>query len=523
MRTAAKRPRNPVIPAHFSPRTTLVTRPLPLHIRSLALPPACGQRSLSYLPPASSSRNHAPVSCSVCWVSSSSSAAASPMEVYKARLARNEFREDERQRKAMEAFDELWHKLEAHPTIGQHRVGANKSKQGTPQNGGGLLSAFTSWLGSSPAPAPSPSAPFKPDVPGLYVYGGVGCGKTMLMDTFFDCVRSRRAKREHFHAFMLDIHGRLHRLRKERGPNVNPLPIVARDYVRQEADLLCLDEFQVTDVADAMILKELFTSMMEEGCVLVSTSNRAPNDLYLGGINRSSFLPFIELLKEACLIHSMGQGQDHRLLGTLSEGAYHTPLNEASRKAVEKVFKTIAGNNKVISEELEVMMGRRLTVPRACKGLVAEIPFKELCDSPLGAADFLALATAYPTVIIPDVPCMPIDNMNVIRRFITLLDVLYDKAVVLILRAEAPPYHLFVDPKSRKPIEIDMKKSSQGQEENTEFALARAVSRLIEMESEEYINGAVARRKQAGLRSAQCERAPDRSRTLKFADGQIRQ
>jgi len=326
------------------------------------------------------------------------------------------------------------------------------------------------------------------------MYGGVGTGKTMLMDMFYEAVPFTKKKRQHFHSFMLNVHQRLHEQRKARGGVVNPLVEVARTIALQEASLLCLDEFQVTDVADAMILKELFTTIMDHGSILVATSNRAPNELYLGGINRDSFLPFIDELKTRCLVYGMEGDTDHRLLGTLSRGVYHTPLSDESKKELDKIYEAIQGKNVSGSRVIDVMMGRKLLIQHQIPHLVARFTFSELCEQPLSAADYIALAEEYPNVILDGIPILPSNEREKIRRFIILLDVLYEERVRLICSAAAPPTELFPASPSTLTAPVVFRRTAAAREDE-QFAASRAVSRLIEMQSKEYIESSSAKRK----------------------------
>lgn len=345
------------------------------------------------------------------------------------------------------------------------------------------------------------------------MWGGVGAGKTMMMDLFYDSVPPGiRKMRRHYHAFMLDIHQRLHRMRTAPGGlSGDPLPKLARSFVEREAQLLCLDEFQVTDIADAMLLKHLFSHLFDAGLTLVATSNRRPEDLYLGGINRDVFLPFISVLKDNCCIVRLEDGQDHRLLGTISVGVYHTPLGPQADAALDSVFRTLSADGQegaegkeVGPDVIEVSFGRTLNVPLASKGRVARFDFADLCTSAVGAADYIAIAKAYPAVIVANVPLMKYSERDRIRRFINMLDVFYEYHVRLVLSAAATPEKLFVPDDSSAPGKQQQQEGSgqssgqgQGQPHNREdeqFASSRAVSRLIEMQTSEYLEASAEKR-----------------------------
>jgi predicted ATPase len=275
--------------------------------------------------------------------------------------------------------------------------------------------------------------------------------------------------------------------------------------VRNEARLLCLDEFQITDVADAMLVKRLFETLFAHGCTVIATSNRAPEELYKNGINRPVFLPFIDVLKARCVVHHVDEGQDHRLLGTLAQGVYHSPLGAAADTAIDAVRDNLCEKGERAEPmDIAVMMGRTLHVPLGAKQ-VAQFSFTELCERALGAADYIALAKRFPYVIVTDVPVMTFDQREKIRRFITLLDVLYEHSVRFICSAEAAPAKLFQMPASTPGMAAaaddgnTTSNSSSGEAVYDEqFASDRAVSRLIEMQSEEYAANTLKRQQQAG-------------------------
>jgi len=341
----------------------------------------------------------------------------------------------------------------------------------------------------------------------------------MLMDMFYDSVSIDRKLRRHFHPFMLDVHQRLHQLRMS-GKREEMLSTIADEIATNEARLLCLDEFQVTDVADAMILRVLFEELFDRGTVLVATSNRKPQDLYLGGINREVFLPFIDLLQERCEILAVQEGPDHRLLGTLAVGAYHHPLGDKARQALDQAFANLADGGAVQHVKCQVMMGRTLDVPRAVPGRVARFSFDELCLQAYGAADYLALAQQFPALILDDVPIMYFNERDKIRKFIVLLDVLYEHGVRFVCSAAAPPEQLFQQPLPDRDFNGGHKDQAlqfventsdpayqatppsfsqlmEGVREDEKFASSRAVSRLVEMASEEYLHATDDKRRRA--------------------------
>ncbi len=307
---------------------------------------------------------------------------------------------------------------------------------------------------------------------GIYIHGGVGRGKTMLMDEFFAAAELKAKRRAHFHAFMADVHDRMHAYRAgmrdgDKSGN-DPIAPVAAD-IAAETRLLCLDEFAVEDIADAMILSRLFAALFERGLVLVATSNTAPEDLYRHGLNRPLFLPFVDVLKRHVDIVELDGGIDYRLAKLASAGVYVAQTGEPARGALDGLWRSLTGDQPGASVVLKVK-GRKLTVPRAA-GRVARFAFADLCEAPLGTSDFAAIAEAFDVVIIDDVPSIAVERRDVARRFINLVDVFYDGGVKLIVSAAGEPEELY--------------KATQGKEA---FAFRRTVSRLIEMRSDSYLS-----------------------------------
>jgi cell division protein ZapE len=301
---------------------------------------------------------------------------------------------------------------------------------------------------------------------GLYLYGGVGRGKSMLMDLFFACAPVEAKRRVHFHAFMQEVHDRLHAWRnKTKGQKSDPLPELAGE-LAEEAWLICFDEFHVVNIADAMILRRLFESLFARGAVVVATSNWPPDQLYTGGLQRDRFLPFVDLLKERLDILELDGGTDYRRRRMQDISVYHAPLGPRATTALDEAFDKLTEGAVAEAEELEIK-GRSLPVPLAARG-VARFSFAGLCEEPLGSGDYLAVAGAFHTLLLDGVPVLNADKHDVARRFMTLVDVLYEHRVKLIVAAAAPPERLYP--------------TGDGV-----FEFERTVSRLQEMRSKEYI------------------------------------
>lgn len=306
---------------------------------------------------------------------------------------------------------------------------------------------------------------------GLYIHGAVGRGKTMLMDLFFEAAPIEAKRRVHFHAFMSDVHARIHvwrQLKKQhamRGDD--PIAPVASD-LATAAKLLCFDEFAVSDIADAMILGRLFAALFASGVTIVATSNVAPRDLYKDGLNRALFLPSIDLIEAHMQVVRLDAGQDYRLTKLSHAGTWFVPDDAAATAALDAVFLAMTGQRDGAPLHLP-LLGRSVEVPRAAAG-IARFAFPDLCERPLGAADFLAVAQAFHTVVIDGIRVIGAGERNVAKRFITLIDTLYDAQVKLIASAAAEPPGLYDAEEGREVFEFQ-----------------RTVSRLIEMRSDSYL------------------------------------
>lgn len=305
----------------------------------------------------------------------------------------------------------------------------------------------------------------KPEAPrGLYIWGDVGRGKSMLMDLFFEAARVRAKTRIHFNAFMVQTHARIH-AERQKGESDDPILPVARQ-IASEASLLCFDEFQVTDIADAMILGRLFEQLFSLGVVIVATSNTPPEKLYEGGLNRQLFLPFIALIKERLDVLNLDGAVDYRLQRMAGMKVYLTPLGPETDRAMDEDWRKLTDEDRGEPMELTVL-GRKLKVPQAARG-AARFSFGDLCVAALGAADYLAIAETFRTVMIDHIPVMGSEQRNEARRFVLLIDTLYDENVKLICSAAAPGDALYTD--------------GDGAE-----AFRRTASRLAEMQSADYL------------------------------------
>ncbi|MEM7524672.1 MAG: cell division protein ZapE [Pseudomonadota bacterium] len=303
-------------------------------------------------------------------------------------------------------------------------------------------------------------------VSGLYMFGGVGRGKSMIMDLFYDCAQVERKRRVHFHAFMQEAHAGIHAARQ--AGDEDPVKTVAKAIAR-DAVLLCFDEMQITDITDAMIVGRLFEKLFKRGTVVVTTSNRPPDDLYKDGLNRQIFLPFIEMLKQKLDLHLLESPTDYRQERLMGREVYLSPLGPATDAAMDETWTELTGGYEGEPLVLQVT-GRDVVVPRFHSG-VGRMGFAELCARPLGAADYLTLAEAMGTLMIDHVPQLGVHNANEAKRFVTLIDALYEAKTRLICSAAAAPEALYPEGKGA-------------------FEFERTASRLSEMRSADWVEAA---------------------------------
>ena len=371
-------------------------------------------------------------------MSAAAPAAAGPLALYRERRRAGQLAADPAQELAAEKLQSLHHALlyyqpASGPAGWRERLGLARRRDEAPQ--------------------------------GLYIFGGVGRGKSMLMDLFFASVPIEKKRRVHFHEFMLEVHDRLHRQRQDRSIEGDPLAPLAAE-IAAESWLLCFDEFHVSNIADAMLLGRLFAALLDLGVVVVTTSNTAPDELYQGGLQRERFLPFIDLLKERLDILELDGVIDYRRDRIKDMTIYHQPLGAAAEAALAAAFAQLTDGAAGSATTLTVQ-GRQLAVPQAAKG-VGRFRFADLCAHALGAADYIAIATHFHTVIIAEIPLMTPDQRNEARRFMTLIDALYEHKTNLICAAADVPDKLYV-----------------GGDGAREFK--RTASRLIEMQSLAYL------------------------------------
>ena len=300
---------------------------------------------------------------------------------------------------------------------------------------------------------------------GLYLVGEVGRGKSMLMDLFFAAAAVSRKRRIHFHRFMQEAHARIHVWRRANPDGTDPIPPLA-DQIAAEAALLCFDEFQVNDIADAMVLGRLFQALFLRGVVVVATSNTRPSDLFAGQPGRDAFLPFLELIERQLDVLVMDGTHDFRRQRLRTMPTWHVPADARADRALDQAFAELTGHARSGPERLTVS-GRTLVVPLAVQG-VARFDFDALCGTALGAGDYLALATHYHALVLDGVPRLGPANYDVARRFIVLIDALYDHRVKLVASAGAPPDQLYERGEGARAFE-------------------RTASRLEEMQSQDYL------------------------------------
>ncbi|WP_146802310.1 cell division protein ZapE [Bisbaumannia pacifica] len=372
--------------------------------------------------------------------------AAGPMARYRADLERDGFQYDAAQEQAVAHLQRLYDDLVRRPA---------PAKAGVP--GKGLKSRVAGLFGKKKSDA----APRPPAIMGLYFWGGVGRGKTYLVDTFYESLPFPEKMRTHFHRFMQRVHNELEHYKGEK----NPLTLIAAKFAA-EARVICFDEFFVKDITDAMILANLLEAIFERGVVLVTTSNIVPSELYKDGLQRARFLPAIDLLERHCEVVNVDSGIDYRLRALERAEIFHAPLDDAAEAELSRSFREIAGQAGEAGVPIEI--NRRVLKSRRHHDDVVWFEFRELCDGPRSQNDYIELAREYHTVLVSNVPQMGRGSDDQARRFINMVDEFYDRGVKLLMSAEVAAERLYT-------------------EGSLSFEFDRTLSRLQEMQSHEYL------------------------------------
>lgn len=370
-----------------------------------------------------------------------------PLERYRADLERDDFQYDAAQEQAVKHLQRLYDDLLAAPRPAPKAVVSGK----------GLKSRVAGLFGKKP---PSPHEE-PPAIMGLYFWGGVGRGKTYLVDTFYESLPFPEKMRTHFHRFMQRVHNELEHYKGEK----NPLRLIAAKFA-SEARVICFDEFFVKDITDAMILANLLEALFEQGVVLVTTSNIVPDELYKDGLQRARFLPAIDLIKRHCEVVNVDSGIDYRLRALQHAEIFHAPLDDAAEAELARSFQGIAGAEG--ERDVTIEINRRVLTARRLHDDVVWFEFRELCDGPRSQNDYIELAREFHTVLVSNVPCMGRGADDQARRFINMVDEFYDRGVKLLMSAEVPAPQLY-------------------REGNLNFEFERTLSRLQEMQSHEYL------------------------------------
>ncbi|WWC71281.1 uncharacterized protein I206_105234 [Kwoniella pini CBS 10737] len=433
-----------------------------------------------------------------------------PMTRYSHLVQDNVLRADENQKVIIGKLQRLWEDLE------HYDPGPIRDEPEGNSNGGFLSRLFGRSSSSSSSSIPLENVP-----KGLYLYGSVGTGKTMLMDLFHSTLPSQfrsttqggyGSTRIHFHSFMLDVLQKQHEVTLKylkKGLNKDSIPEVAR-MLAEKGRVLCFDEFQVTDIVTAMLLRQLLEKLMSHGVVCVMTSNRHPDELYLNGIQRESFIPAIELIKDKFEIVDLDSGTDYRKLPRALSKVYFSPLNLENKKEMSKLFQSFCSNdptnlntnsnsNEIILNKTIPLWGRNLIIPES-SGSIAKFKFSDLCNKPLSSADYLEITGRFGTVFIENVPKLGLSERDQARRFITFIDACYENRTKIFISSEVPIFQIFSDKHGSEIEDEHMKSvieelglnsndigsSSLFQSDEELFAFARCVSRLNQMGTKEW-------------------------------------
>lgn len=456
----------------------------------------------------------------------------SPLELYDKRVAEGRLRNDEFQRGILTSVECLYEELTNYkpPKVKEPDLTRSRLEPKTSSVFG--IPKFVSSLFTKIEKTTGLEDELKSKIPhGIYLYGDVGCGKTMLMDLFYDTIPPHLTKRRlHFHQFMQNIHKRAHQLKMKHGhrEDIDVMPYLAWE-LSETATVLCFDEFQVTDVADAMLLRRLLNLVLrkDHGLVLFATSNRAPDDLYINGIQRESFIPCIKLIKNVTHVIYLNSPTDYRKIPRPISSAFYFPkpgvpyLSKTCKKERDdhvKLWYDFFSQGHQIEKNLPLRVwGRNLIVPICSPPYVAQFTFEELCGEPLAAGDYLTLATSFESIIVTDIPYLTVDQRDQVRRFITFLDAVYDNHTRIAVTAAAPFQDIFVEPENlgtsvfalanKTDEEIDYKLDNDtlvtqhgfdrkiakkaymfAHLDEERFAFARALSRLTQMSTQNWID-----------------------------------
>ncbi|KAB8069947.1 AFG1-like ATPase-domain-containing protein [Aspergillus leporis] len=447
-------------------------------------------------------RRHATQAASKVGLEDAAGLQGGPLKEYDLRVQQGRLRDDPYQRQIIGKLQDLYERLRNyHPPAIVHPNPESLDPQSK-------SSFFGSLFGRSKAKAKLVIPETLPK--GLYMFGDVGCGKTMLMDLFYETLPSNISSKSriHFHNFMQDVHRRMHVVKMRYGNDFDALPMVAAD-IAEKSSVLCFDEFQCTDVADAMILRRLLESLMSHGVVLITTSNRHPDDLYKNGIQRESFIPCINLLKTALDVINLDSPTDYRKIPRPPSGVYHHPLGSHADQHAQKWFEFLGDPKDPPHPATQEVWGRKIEVPLA-SGRAAQFSFQQLIGRATGAADYLELVRNYDAFIITDVPGMNLNQRDLARRFITFIDAVYESRAKLVLTTEVPLTNLFLSEADVKSSLGDgegcdlsdamrmmmddlglsmqaLKSTSIFSGDEERFAFARALSRLSEMGSKQWV------------------------------------
>ncbi|MGQ4880334.1 cell division protein ZapE [Billgrantia sp. LNSP4103-1] len=375
-------------------------------------------------------------------------AAGTPLARYRADLERDDFHYDPAQERAVEHLQRLYDELVASPRTEPLSV----------TTGRGLKSKVAGFFGRREK---GPTQPVLPAIRGLYFWGGVGRGKTYLVDTFHESLPFPDKMRTHFHRFMQRVHNELEHYKGEK----NPLTLIAGKFAA-EARVICFDEFFVKDITDAMILANLLEALFERGVVLVATSNIVPDELYKDGLQRARFLPAIDLIKRHCEVVNVDSGIDYRLRALERAEIFHAPLDEMAERELSRSFREVAGHGGEVDVQIEI--NHRVLRARQLHDDVVWFEFRELCDGPRSQNDYIELAREFHTVLVSNVTRMGASTDDQARRFINMVDEFYDRGVKLLMSAEVPAEQLYSDGRLA-------------------FEFQRTLSRLQEMQSHEYL------------------------------------